>query len=65
MFKIGERVAPFDNMLMKGTIIDMRKQGSDQWMVGGAMTHIFIIKVILDDDKREMEFRADRLRRLD
>ena len=65
MFKVGDRVAPFDNMTMKGTVVDMRKQGSDQWMVGGAMQHIFIIKVALDGNKGEMEFRADRLRRIE
>ena len=65
MFKVGDRVAPFDNMTMKGTVVDMRKQGSDQWMVGGAMQHIFIIKVALDGNNGEMEFRADRLRRIE
>ena len=65
MFKIGDRVCPYDNMTMKGTVTAMHKQGSDQWMVGGAMQHIFIIRVMLDGDLGEMEFRADRLRRID
>jgi hypothetical protein len=64
MLKIGDRVAPFDNMSITGTVIDMYRQKSDQWMVGGAMEALFIIKVKLDKDESEVEFRADRLMRV-
>jgi hypothetical protein len=33
-------------------------------MVGGAMEALFIIKVKLDKDESEVEFRADRLMRV-
>ena len=64
MLKIGDRVVPFDNMSITGTVIDMYRQKSDQWMVGGAMEALFIIKVKLDKDESEVEFRADRLMRV-
>ncbi len=64
MLKIGDRVAPFDNMSITGTVIDMYRQKSDQWMVGGAMEALFIIKVTLDKDESEVAFRADRLLRV-
>ncbi len=64
MLKIGDRVAPFDNMSITGTVIDMYRQKSDQWMVGGAMEALFIIKVKLDKDESEVEFRAERLMRV-
>lgn len=65
MIKIGDRVAPISNMSLSGIVIDMHQQQSDQWMVGGAMQAIFIIKVKLDSDGSEPEFRADDLMRLD
>ena len=65
MIKVGDRVAPFENMGLTGTVISMYQQKSNQWMVGGAMQAIFIIKVRLDKDGTEIELRADKLMRVD
>ena len=65
MIKVGDRVAPFDNMGQTGTVVGMYQQKSNQWMVGGAMQAIFIIKVRLDHDGTEIELRADKLMRVD
>jgi len=65
MIKLGDRVAPINNMSLSGVVVDMYQQQSEQWMVGGAMEGLFIIKVRLDKDGSEPEFRADDLMRLD
>jgi len=62
---MGDRVSLFENMSMIGTVIDMRRQKSDQWMTGGSMDPLFIVKVKLDSDGTEIEFRADKLMRVD
>jgi len=65
MIKIGDKVAPFHNMSQKGVVIDMYHQVSSQWMVGGAMEPLFMIKVKLNNNDEVVEFRADDLMRLD
>tara|TARA_Y100000034_G_scaffold123695_1_gene170869 strand:+ start:2811 stop:3008 length:198 start_codon:yes stop_codon:yes gene_type:complete len=65
MIKVGDRVAPFHNMTQKGIVTDMFHQKSSQWMIGGAMEPLFIIRVKLDENGEVVEFRADDLMRLD
>ena len=65
MIKVGDRVAPFENMGLTGTVVGMYQQKSNQWMVGGAMQAIFIVKVKLDRDGTEIELRADKLMRIE
>ena len=65
MIKIGDRVAPVDYMSRTGVVIDMKSQQSEQWMGGGAMEALFIVKVRMDHDGTDVEFRADDLMRLD
>ena len=65
MIKVGDRVAPFENMGLTGTVVGMYQQKSKQWMVGGAMQAIFIVKVKLDHDGTEIELRADKLMRVE
>jgi len=65
MIKIGDKVAPFENMSRTGVVVDMHKQKSNQWMIGGAMEGIFIVDVRLDKDGAIERFRADRLMRLE
>ena len=65
MIKTGDRVALFDNMSKKGIVVGMFPQKSTQWMVGGAMEHIFIVQIKLDSDGSVEEHRADHVMRLD
>ncbi len=65
MIKVGDRVAPFDNIGQTGVVVSMYQQKSNQWMVGGAMQAIFIVRVKLDRDDTEIELRADKLMRID
>ncbi len=65
MIKIGDNVSPFDNMSKTGVVVDMHKQKSNQWMIGGAMEGIFIVDVRLDKDGAIERFRADQLMRLE
>ena len=50
MIKIGDKVALFENMLKVGEIVGMYHQKSTQWMSGGVMEPIFIVKIKLDSD---------------
>jgi len=65
MIKIGDKVAPFDNMIKTGVVVNMYKQSSNQWMVGGAMEALFIIEVRLDKNGAIEKYRADHLMRLE
>ena len=65
MVKVGDKVALFENMSVKGVVVDMQQQKSNQWMVGGAMQHIFIVKVKRDKDGSERSFRSDEVMRLE
>ena len=65
MIKVGDRVAPINYMSKTGVVIDMKSQQSEQWMVGGAMEALFIVKVRMDHDGTDVEFRADDLMRVD
>ena len=65
MIKIGDRVTLFENMSKKGEVVDMYQDKSHQWMVGGAMAPLFIVKIKMDKDGLIEEYRADRVMRLD
>ena len=65
MIKVGDRVALFENMSQSGTVVSMYEEKSSQWMVGGVMQPIFIVRFRLDSDGTEAEARADRLMRID
>jgi hypothetical protein len=64
MIKMGDRVAPFDDMLKVGTVVALNLEESYQWMAGGAMGALFIAKV-KHDDKELVEYRVDKLMRVD
>jgi len=49
MLRIGNRVSPFFNMGKKGTIVDMRETSHQTWMVDGAASHAWIVRVEFDD----------------
>lgn len=65
MIRVGDKVALFFDMSKKGTVTKLHLQESNQWMIGGTMSAIFLATVKLDDDGSEIEFRADQLMRLD
>jgi hypothetical protein len=65
MIRVGDKVALFFDMTKKGIVTKLHLQESNQWMVGGTMSAIFLVTVKLDEDSSEMEFRADQLMRLD
>ena len=65
MIKIGDKVTLFENMSKVGEIVDMYRQKSTQWMAGGVMEPIFIVKIRLDCDGSVEEHRADKVMRVD
>ena len=65
MYRVGDRVHPYDNMGETGTVIGLYEQKSDQWMVGGAMQALWIVQVQLDKDESIVEYRVDTLRKVD
>jgi hypothetical protein len=65
MVKVGDKVTLFENMSKTGEVVGMYPQKSNQWMVGGAMSPIFIVKIRLDKDGTIEEHRADKVMRVD
>jgi len=65
MIKVGDKVTLFENMSKKGEVVDMYPEKSNQWMVGGAMSPLFIVKIRLDKDGTIEEHRADKVMRVD
>jgi len=65
MFRVGDKVCPYDNMGITGTVVGMYEQKSEQWMTSGAMMPLWIIVVELDADQDVVEFRADKIRKVD
>ena len=65
MYRVGDRVHPYDNMSITGTVVGTYEEKSTQWMVGGAMQALWIVQVKLDADETIVEFRADTLRKVD
>jgi hypothetical protein len=65
MIKIGDRVSLFDNISKTGEVIGMYRQKSNQWMSGGVMEPIFIVKIKLDVSNEIEEHRADKVMRID
>jgi hypothetical protein len=64
-FRPGEKVAPYDNMGITGTVVAVTLQGSQQMMVGGTMQGLWIVTVKLDKTGETVTFRSDRLRKLE
>ena len=65
MYRVGDRVHPYDNMGETGTVIKIYEQKSNQWMVGGAMQSLWIIQVKIDRDESIVDYRVDDLRKVD
>ena len=67
-FRPGDRVSPYDNMKLTGTVQNVYLEGSQQLMEGGTMQGLWIVDVKLDmnvNGSYYMRFRADVLRKLD
>ena len=65
MFRVGDKVCPYDNMGITGTVAGMYEQKSQQWMTGGIMQPLWIIIVELDEDQQIREYRSDQIRKVD
>jgi len=65
MIKIGDKVAPFNNMGLTGVVVGLEQQKSKEWIVGGAISPLWLVKVQLDKDNSEVTYRGDELMRID
>jgi len=66
MIKVGDRVTLFNNMSREGIVVDMKRQKSDQWIVGATMEHIFILSIHFQPPHGPVEnHRADHVMRLE
>lgn len=64
MLKVGDRVFPIMNMGATGTIIEVKLEAANTWMVGGAASHIR--KLVVEHDTSEvMVYTSNDLMRLD
>jgi len=65
MIKKGDRVFLVYNMNVKGTVVDLISEQSNQWMVGGAASKRLIAHVQLDDVDEIQKFKLEQIMRLD
>jgi hypothetical protein len=66
MIKQGDRVAPFRHMGLTGTVISLKKEKVETWLVGGCSAdHRFRAVVLIDESKEEREFLVSELMRID
>ena len=64
MFRVGDRVSPFDNMSKVGTVVKVFMKKSDAWFVGGTSGDITMLTVDHDDGHTRLYQSAD-LRKID
>ena len=64
MLKVGDRVFPIMNMGNTGTIVEVRIQKTNQWMVGGASSGIREL-IVEHDEGSVVSYTSNDLMRLD
>jgi len=62
MFKVGDKVTPFNHMSNVGTIVRFRTEPAKTWMVGGSPTVITVIIVEHADGETKEYLSSDLLR---
>ncbi len=62
MFKVGDRVVPYHQMNNTGTIVEIKSEKSETWMVGGASSSRTVIVVEHDNKERKAWLSSDLLR---
>ena len=62
MFKVGDRVVPYHQMNNTGTIVEIKRQKSKTWLVGGASDSRTVIVVEHDDRQIRSWLSSDLLR---
>jgi hypothetical protein len=65
VIKVGDKVAPFDQMNLTGVVVDLIQDKVIMWMVGGTSSPSFSVVVKLDKDESLMKFSAGQLMRLE
>ena len=64
MLKVGDRVFPIMNMGNTGTIVEVRIEKSNNWMVGGASSGVRRL-IVKHDDGVVINYTSNDLMRLD
>ena len=64
MLKVGDRVFPIMNMGNTGTIVEVRIEKSNSWMVGGASSGVRRL-IVKHDDGVVINYTSNDLMRLD
>tara|TARA_E500000331_G_C17256569_1_gene713357 strand:- start:2868 stop:3065 length:198 start_codon:yes stop_codon:yes gene_type:complete len=62
MFKVGDRVVPYHQMSNSGIIVEIKREKSNTWMVGGASDARTIITVQHDNKEVKKWLSSDLLR---
>ena len=65
MFRVGDRVMPFNNMSNKGTVIELVSYKPKTWLVGGSSGEGFKLRVKHDKDEQIVEYLLNELMRAD
>ena len=64
MLRVGDRVFPIMNMGHTGTIIEVKTERTNQWMVGGSASGVRKL-VVEHDDGITITYTSNDLMRLD
>jgi hypothetical protein len=61
MYKVGDRVCPFNHMSKVGTIVEVRMKKVKTWMAGGTAGETMLLLVEHDNGER-LAYRSADLR---
>ena len=64
MLKVGDRVFPIMDMGNTGTIVEVRFENANSWMIGGASSKVRKL-IVKHDNERILEYTSNDLMRLD
>ena len=65
MIKVGDRVAPFNDMGYSGEVVELKSVKIRTWMVGGTSGNSFRAVVKHDRDDELKEYSVETLMRLE
>ena len=63
MFRVGDKVAPFNRMSYTGTVVELVPYKPKTWLVGGSSGEGFKIRVVHDKDQQVIEYVLNELMR--
>ena len=65
MFRVGDKVCPFNHMSRVGTITEIQMKKTKTWLVGGSASEIMMAVVSFPNDEKQYLYRVSDLRKAD